>query len=58
MGALVLSQYLEPEYAMRLLEQHDEGVGYLLKERIFHASVLAAAVRRVHEGATVVIRRS
>lgn len=53
-GVLVLSQYLEAEYAMRLLEQHDEGVGYLLKERIFHASVLADAVRRVQEGETVV----
>jgi DNA-binding NarL/FixJ family response regulator len=53
-GVLVLSQYLEPDYAMRLLDQHDEGIGYLLKERIFHASVLADAVRRVHEGETVI----
>ena len=53
-GVLVLSQYVEPEYAMRLLDHHPEGVGYLLKERIFHASVLADAVRRVHEGETVI----
>jgi DNA-binding NarL/FixJ family response regulator len=53
-GVLVLSQYLEPSYAMRLLETHPEQVGYLLKERVFSASVLVDAVRRVHEGETVV----
>jgi serine/threonine-protein kinase len=53
-GVLVLSQYLEPSYAMRLLETHPEQVGYLLKERVFSASVLIDAVRRVHEGETVV----
>ena len=39
---------------MRLLEEHPEKVGYLLKERLFHAVVLVDAVRRVHEGETVV----
>ena len=34
-GVLVLSQYVEPSYAMRLIEDHPEGVGYLLKERVF-----------------------
>ena len=53
-GVLVLSQYLEPSYALRLLETHPEQVGYLLKERVFSASVLVDAVRRVHEGETVV----
>ena len=53
-GVLVLSQYLESSYAMRLLETHPAQVGYLLKERIFTASVLLDAVRRVHEGETVV----
>ena len=53
-GVLVLSQYLEPSYALRLLEEHPEGVGYLLKERVFGASALVDAVRRVHEGETVV----
>ena len=53
-GVLVLSQYLESSYAMRLLETHPEQVGYLLKERIFAASVLLDAVRRVHEGETVI----
>lgn len=53
-GVIVLSQYLEPGYAMRLLEGSDERVGYLLKERVFHPAVLVDALRRVTEGETVV----
>lgn len=53
-GVLVLSQYLEPRYAMRLIEEHPEKAGYLLKERLFHAAVLVDAVTRIHEGETVV----
>lgn len=53
-AVLVLSQYLEPSYAMRLLENHPEKVGYLLKERVFAGAVLVDALRRVHEGETVV----
>jgi len=53
-AVLVLSQYLEPSYAMRLLETHAEKVGYLLKERVFAAAVLIDALRRVCEGETVV----
>ncbi len=53
-GVLVLSQYLEPTYAMRLVSDHPEKVGYLLKERIFNGEVLLDAVQRVHEGETVV----
>jgi DNA-binding NarL/FixJ family response regulator len=53
-GVLVLSQYLEPSYAMRLLEEHPEKVGYLLKERLFHGAVLVDAISRIHEGETVV----
>jgi DNA-binding NarL/FixJ family response regulator len=53
-GVLVLSQYLEPSYAIRLLENHPEQVGYLLKERVFAPSVLVDAVHRVNDGETVV----
>ena len=53
-GVLVLSQYLEPSYAIRLLETHPEQVGYLLKERVFAPSVLVDAVHRVNDGETVV----
>jgi DNA-binding NarL/FixJ family response regulator len=52
-GVLVLSQYLEPRYGLRLLEHHPEGVGYLLKERVSDVAVLADAIRRVAEGECV-----
>jgi DNA-binding NarL/FixJ family response regulator len=53
-GVLLLSQYVEPRYAMRLLEDHPERVGYLLKERVFDAAVLVDALRRIGDGETVV----
>lgn len=53
-AVLVLSQYVEPSYALRLLEDHTEGVGYLLKERVFDGAVLVDALRRVCEGESVV----
>ena len=49
-GVLVLSQYLEAEYAMELLSESAEGVGYLLKDRVSDVTEFAAAVRRVGEG--------
>ena len=49
-GVLVLSQYVEPEYAMELLADSAEGVGYLLKDRVSDVTDFAAAVRRVGEG--------
>jgi DNA-binding NarL/FixJ family response regulator len=53
-GVLVLSQYVEPGYAMRLIEDHPEGVGYLLKERVFDVAILIDALRRIGDGETVV----
>ena len=53
-GVLVLSQYVEPSYAMRLLEDHPEGVGYLLKERVFDVAILVDALRRLSDGETVI----
>jgi DNA-binding NarL/FixJ family response regulator/class 3 adenylate cyclase len=49
-GVLVLSQYVEPGYAMGLLEDGADGVGYLLKDRISDLEEFASAVRRVGEG--------
>ncbi len=49
-GVLVLSQYLEPGYALDLLQQSAEGVGYLLKDRVSDVGEFTAAVRRVGEG--------
>jgi DNA-binding NarL/FixJ family response regulator len=48
-GVLVLSQYLESRYAMRLLEHHPEAVGYLLKERVSDIAVLKDAIQRITE---------
>ena len=49
-GVLVLSQYVETGYALELLADGAEGVGYLLKERVSDVAEFAAAVRRVGEG--------
>jgi DNA-binding NarL/FixJ family response regulator len=53
-SVLILSQYVEPHYAMRLLEDHPERVGYLLKERVFDVANLIDALRRLADGETVV----
>jgi DNA-binding NarL/FixJ family response regulator len=53
-GVLLLSQYVEPSYAMRLIQDHPERVGYLLKERIFDAAILVDALRRITEGECVI----
>jgi DNA-binding NarL/FixJ family response regulator len=49
-GVVVLSQYVEPQYAMDLLAETAEGTGYLLKDRISDVDEFTAAVRRVAEG--------
>jgi DNA-binding NarL/FixJ family response regulator/class 3 adenylate cyclase len=49
-GVLVLSQYVEPGYAMDLLSDSAESVGYLLKDRVADVDEFASAVRRVAEG--------
>ena len=49
-GVLVLSEYLEPAYAMEVISDNAEGVGYLLKQRVSELDDFASAVRRVAEG--------
>ena len=49
-GVLVLSQYVEPGYAMELLSESAEGIGYLLKDRVSDVREFAEAVRRVANG--------
>jgi DNA-binding NarL/FixJ family response regulator len=49
-GVLVLSQYVESGYAMDLLADSAEGVGYLLKDRVSDVEQFASSVRRVAEG--------
>ena len=53
-AVLILSSYIEPSYAMQLLQDHPERVGYLLKERVFDIAVLVDALRRLAEGESVV----
>lgn len=53
-GVLLLSQYVEPSYAMRLVEEHPGRVGYLLKERVFDVATILDALRRIRAGDTVI----
>jgi DNA-binding NarL/FixJ family response regulator len=50
---LVLSQYVEEQYAGELLESGAEGVGYLLKDRVADVADFLAALRQVASGGTV-----
>lgn len=49
-GVLVLSQYFEEHYAVDLIGEDPEGVGYLLKERVGDVEVFIDAVNRVAAG--------
>jgi DNA-binding NarL/FixJ family response regulator len=49
-GVLVLSQYVEEAYAMELLSESAEGVGYLLKDRVADLERFTDSVRRVGQG--------
>ncbi|MGC5223268.1 response regulator [Micromonospora sp. DT81.3] len=52
-GILVLSQYVEGVYARELLAGGEGGIGYLLKDRVTSLDEFTDAVRRVHDGGTV-----
>jgi DNA-binding NarL/FixJ family response regulator len=53
-GVLLLSQYIEADYALRLLDGSGAKVGYLLKERVLDVADLISALERVANGETVV----
>jgi DNA-binding NarL/FixJ family response regulator len=53
-GVLVLSQYVETSYALRLVEEAPRGVGYLLKDHVADLDQLSEAVRRVAAGGLVI----
>jgi DNA-binding NarL/FixJ family response regulator len=53
-AVLVLSQYIEEQYAIELIGEGHEGVGYLLKERVTDISALIEAVRRVSDRGSVI----
>jgi DNA-binding NarL/FixJ family response regulator len=50
MGVVILSQFCEPSFALDLIGDRPEGVGYLLKERIGKVSAFVDAVGRVAGG--------
>ena len=53
-GTVVLSQYVEVDYALKLVTGRSERVGYLLKDRIADVAEFVAALERVAAGGTVV----
>jgi hypothetical protein len=53
-GVLVLSQYVDVAYAMKLVSEESQRVGYLLKDRIADVPELAAALQRIANGGSVV----
>jgi DNA-binding NarL/FixJ family response regulator len=61
LGVLILSQYCEPAFAVQLIGDRPEGVGYLLKERVGDVTTFTDAVTRVASGGSAldaeVVRR-
>jgi DNA-binding NarL/FixJ family response regulator len=52
-AVLVLSQYVEEDYALDLLAGSAEGVGYLLKDRVADVERFVDSIRRVADGGSV-----
>ena len=53
-GLMLLSQYVEVHQALRLMEEFDGAVGYLLKDRVSDLGAFAVDVRRVAAGQVVI----
>jgi DNA-binding NarL/FixJ family response regulator len=53
-GLMLLSQYLEVHHALRLINEFDGGVGYLLKDRVSDLTAFGVDLRRVARGDTVI----
>jgi DNA-binding NarL/FixJ family response regulator len=53
-GVLLLSQHIDAAYAMKLVDEGAERVGYLLKDRIADIGALTSALERVRDGESVV----
>jgi DNA-binding NarL/FixJ family response regulator len=53
-GILVLSQHVEPSFALRLVSNGAGGVGYLLKDRVTDLDDFADAIRRIGRGGSVI----
>lgn len=55
-GVLVLSNYIEAQYVIRLLERRPTGIGYVLKQSVADVALLADAIRRIAAGGVAVDR--
>jgi hypothetical protein len=53
MGVVILSQYDDPEYAIRLMSEGSSGLAYLLKDRVADGRRLTSAIRTVASGGTM-----
>jgi DNA-binding NarL/FixJ family response regulator len=53
-GLLLLSQHVETHHAVRLMDEFDAGVGYLLKDRVVDLTAFASGVTRVSAGEVVI----
>jgi DNA-binding NarL/FixJ family response regulator len=53
-AVLILSQYVDTDYAFEILSGEVRGRGYLLKDRVMDLEAFADAIRRVGEGGSVV----
>ena len=53
-GVVILSQYAEPTYALKLLETGSDGRAYLLKERVRDPAQLVSAIESVAAGGSVI----
>lgn len=53
-AVLVLSMHLQASWALSVLQDQPESVGYLLKDRVADGPVLVDALRRLTEGETVI----
>ena len=53
-GVVVLSQYSEANYVLRLFDSGSDGRAYLLKERVHNRNDLVAAIEAVAEGGAVI----
>ncbi|GAA0905115.1 response regulator transcription factor [Virgisporangium ochraceum] len=53
-GLILLSQHVEVHHALRLMNEFDGAVGYLLKDRVSDLGTFAADIRRVAAGAVVI----
>jgi DNA-binding NarL/FixJ family response regulator len=53
-AVLILSHYLDSRYALRVMQEHPGGVGYLLKDRVSDLALLTDALTRLQEGECVI----